>query len=158
MATLPVTFALEPQYKQEFAKFLAEGFSPFNAAIRLWPHDAGLASQVAAMWPTDPYVTALQEKAKDEAEAREKPSTKAAQIKRIESKLSRMTDDTYLKAERLIAEMCGHIEKAAPPSVNIDNRSQVIERVMIYKDHGDDDDWEGKLARQQSKLIEGNVE
>lgn len=157
MTALPVTFSLEPAFKEQFATFLSAGFSPFIAAIRLWPNDAGLASLVANTWPTDPYVEAYREKLKGDAEAKLKPADKTAQIKRIEARLDTLTEDNYLKAERLLAEMSGHIEKAAPPSVNIDNRQQTIERVLVIKDHGDDAAWEAKMSAQQSKLIEGNV-
>lgn len=157
MASLPLTFALEPTYKQNFAQFIADGFSPFVAAIRLWPNDPGLASMVAVQWPEDPYVIAWGEHIKDEAAAAKKPATKDAHIKRIELRLPRMSDDNYLRGERLIAEMSGHIEKATPPSLTVNNTQQVVERVMVVRDHGSDSAWEDKLARQQSKLIEGNV-
>lgn len=157
MATLPVTFALEPRYKEQFAQFLEDGFSPFVAAMRLWPNDVSLASVVQSTWPADPFVEAVRERIQAEKKAKTEPAGKSAQIMRITNRLDRLTDDNYLKAERLIAEMSGHIEKAAPPSVNIDNRQQVVERVLVVRDHGTDDEWETKMMAQQNKLIEGNV-
>lgn len=157
MTALPVTFSLEPRYKEQFAQFLEDGYSPFVAAMRLWPNDVSLASVVQSTWPTDPYVEAYRETLRDAKKAKTEPAGKAAQIMRITNRLDRLTDDNYLKAERLIAEMSGHIEKAAPPSVNIDNRQQNVERVLIMRDHGDDDAWEAKLVAQQTKLIEGNA-
>lgn len=158
MTTLPVTFMLEPRYKEQFAAFLDAGFSAFLAAQRIWPTDPGLCAQVANNWPHDEYVQAVRALAKDAKEAAAKPATKDAQVKRIETRLTNMGDDAYLKGERLIAEMLGHIEKAAPPSIAIDNRVQTIERVMTYKDFGTDEEWEAKSKRQQGKLIEGNVD
>lgn len=157
MPVLPASFALEPRYKEQFAQFLEDGFSPFVAAMRLWPNDVSLASTVQGVWPTDPYVVAYREKLQAEAKAKTEPAGKAAQILRITTRLAGMTDDNYLKGERLIAEMSGHIEKAAPPSVNIDNRQQTVERVLVLRDHGDEAAWEEKLQRQQAKLIEGNT-
>lgn len=154
MAPLPPTFALEPRFKEQFAQFLAQGFSPFNAAMRIWPTDGGLAAMVARDWPEDPYILAIQAREKGKEEAAAKPSTKTAQIKRIEARLANLSEAEYIKAERLLAEMSGHIEKAAPPSVNIDNRQLAVERVLIVKDHGDDDAWEAKLLAQQTKLVE----
>jgi hypothetical protein len=156
MAPLPPTFSLEPRFKEQFAQFLDAGFSPFIAAMKIWPHDAGLASMVAEQWPNDPYVIATRELAKEKQAAEKKPTGKVDQIKRIESKFHLMDAAEYLKAERLIAEMSGHIEKAAPAAVNV-NTGPVIERVLVVKDHGDDEAWERKLASQQGQLIEGNV-
>lgn len=158
MVTLPVTFALEPQFKETFATFLNSGFSPFPAALRIWPKDPGLAAQVAATWVNDPYVVAFREKLNEDAETAKKPASKEAQVKRIEERIGSFPAAEYLKGERLIAEMLGHIEKAAPPSVTVNANQQVVERVLVYKDHGSNDDWQAKLMLQQSKLIEGNVD
>ena len=158
MTALPVTFALEPRFKEQFAQFLEDGFSPFVAAIRIWPKDTGTAALVANTWPNDPYVVAWRENISDKKAAKAKPSTKEAQIQRIVDRLPGFTDDAYLKAERLIAEMSGNIEKAAPPSVTVNANQQVFERVLVVKDHGDDKAWEAKMRAQQATLIEGNVE
>ena len=158
MSALPVTFALEPRYKEQFAQFLDAGFSAFVAAIRIFPNDAGTAAAVATAWLNDPYVVAYRVNAKENAAAKLKPAPKDAPIKRIEDRLPRMTDDNYLRGERLLAEMSGHIEKAAPPSINIDNSQKVIERVLVVKDHGTEDQWEARMMQQQAKLIEGNTE
>lgn len=158
MATLPVTFALEPRFKEQFATFMQQGFTPFVAAARIWPHDAGLASQVALVWPDDEYVVAFREKLKQDDAAKLLPATKSAQIKRIEAKLTGMTDDNYIKAERLIADMSGFIEKAAPPTVNVDARNQTIDKVLVYRDSGDDAMWQAKLVAQQRKLELDNTD
>ena len=156
MTALPVLFSLEPRYKEQFAQFLVQGFTAFTAAMRIWPQDAGLAAQAAHSWPDDPYVKACIENAQDAAEKAKKPATKDVQVKRIEAKLSSMANDDYLKAERLIAEMLGHIEKAAPPSVTVNQSQNVGERVLVVTDHGSDEQWEAKMAAQQARLIEHN--
>ncbi len=156
MSSVPAIFALEPRYKEQFVLFLGQGFSAFVAAMKIWPNDAGIASQVAEQWPHDPYVRALIEKAKDAEAIKVVRVTKDVQIKRIEERLDRMDNDSYLKAERLIADMAGHIERPTVPTVTVNNNSQTFERVMVFKDHGDDDQWESKAAKQQSNLIEGN--
>lgn len=154
MAALPITFSVEPQFKETFAGFLHRGYTPLVAAMQLWPADASFALRVSELWINDEYVLAYREKLKAAEVAKDKPPTKDAQIKRIEAKLNSLSDDNYIKGERLIAEMCGHIEKAAPAQVNV--QQNTFERVMIVKDHGDDAAWEKKTAAQQAKLIEGS--
>ena len=54
-----------------------------------------------------------------------------------------------LKALRLYADIRGYIEKPAATNVN----TTVVNRVMKYKDHGNDEDWEAKARKQQAELI-----
>ena len=159
MSPLPATFALEPRYKEQFAGFLLAGFQPLIAALKIFGNgDAGTAAMVAAQWPTDPYVVAWMETERENAEEANRPkSPKEQQIERIKLRLDRMANDDYLKAERLLAEMMGHIEKAAPPSAVVNLNQSINERVMIVPNYGEDAEWERKAAGQQDKLIEGNV-
>lgn len=152
-ATTNPDFDLEPYYKEQFASFLAAGFSPFVAALKIWPAYAGFAYDISLRWPADPHVLALVEKAKVESEAADKPPTKEAFIKTVFTDAKSMADDDKIKAYRLVAEMSGFIEKAAPASVSVTTNQQV-NRVMIVKDKGTDDEWENKLRTQQMKLIE----
>lgn len=155
MVALPSIFALEPRYKEQYAAFLLRGFSPFIAGMQLFPNDPGMADTVSRQWPEDPYVVACMTRAREDEAKKNALPTKHAQIKRIEEKLSGpIRFEDYLKAERLIAEMSGHIEKAAPPSITVNANQQVVERVMVVKDHGTDEQWEEKARAQQAKLIE----
>lgn len=152
MVAVTPNFDSEPLYKEQFATFLFQGFTPFVAAYKIWPQDAGFALKISEQWRDDAYVQQCVATLKDIADAANKPPEKEALIKDIHSSIPRMRDEDKLKAYRLIAEMSGFIEKAAPPQVNIDQRTQV-NRVMIMPDHGTDEEWEAKLAEQQDKLM-----
>lgn len=159
MVALPAVFSLEPRLKEQFAGLLLRGFTPFIAAIQLFPDDAATANDVSKLWPDDPHVMRCIAAVRAAEQAAAEPPTKLAQIKRIETRLAAMKADDFLKAERLIAEMSGHLERPAPPSVTIQNNNsqQVIERVLVVKDHGTDAEWEEKARAQQAKLVGANA-
>lgn len=149
MVALPQPVNCETAFKQQFAAFISQGFTPFMAALKIWPNNNGYCAAVSAAWREDPEV--LSYIATTKKAAVKAPPTKEELAVELYDKAKSMEDDEYVKATRLVADMLGYMPKAG--DINI-NQSVTNERVMIVKDKGDDAEWEAKLARQQSKLIE----
>ena len=148
----PATFNSEPHYKRQFAAFVYQGYTPFLAALKMWPQDNNFAYNVSESWKADAFVLAEIEKLRTDAEAKARAPTKEELIKDLRQRANGMEDDDFIKAFRLIAEMSGHIAKPEPPQTNVTvNNTQ--NRVMVVKDHGSAADWEAKLVAQQAKLV-----
>ena len=56
MVALPTPVNLEAGFKQQFAAFMAQGFTPFMSALKIWPNNNGLAAGYADKWRNDPEV------------------------------------------------------------------------------------------------------
>lgn len=146
--------ALEPEYKKTFARFLWDGLDAFTAALRMWSSDGQFAYYISEKWVRDPFVIMELDKLRTTARREVEVPTKQELAKEIYDRAKLWNDaDMKLKGYRLVAEMLGYLEKAAP-NTNVTNNTNVIGKVMIVKDHGENDDWEKKLQIQQQKLIE----
>lgn len=147
----PPTFDSEPHYKRQFALFLFQGYTPFLAALKIWPNDNSFAYNISNSWTADSYVTAEITRLREAAETKVRAPTKEELIKDLRLRATGMADDDFVKAFRLLAEMSGAIVKPEPPTVAVSVQQNT--RVMVVKDHGDDTEWAAKLASQQAKLI-----
>ena len=150
MVALLEPFNCEAAFKQQFAAFMVQGFTPFMSALKIWPNNNGYCASVAASWKNDPEVLAIVEAAKQASKA--KVPTKEELALELYEKAKSMEDEDYIKTTRLVADMLGYMPKAGDNNISISN--VVNERVMVVKDKGSDEEWEAKLARQQAKLIE----
>ena len=150
MVALPNPVNVEAAFKQQFAAFMSQGFTPFMSALKIWPNNNGYAAMYGDKWKNDPEVLAFIADTK-KANAKPVPTKEDLALELIDRAKS-MEDDDYVKATRVAAEMLGYMPKAG--DINISQNNTVNERVMIVKDKGTDEQWEERLARQQAKLIE----
>ena len=150
MVALPNPVNVEAAFKQQFASFMAQGFTPFMSALKIWPNNNGYCAAVSNAWKNDPEVLAII--AEKSAVDKPKVPTKEELALKLIERASNMEDDDFVKATRVVAEMLGYMPKAGDTNISVGNT--INERVMIVKDKGSDADWEAKLAKQQSKLIE----
>jgi hypothetical protein len=114
--------------------------------------DEVTANQVARLWPTNQYVLQFEKELLDEYGEEHFLPTKADVAKQLYAIGidAEIAVEDRVKALREYANIRGFIEK--PASVNV-NTGSVNNRVMVVKDHGSNDDWEAKAAKQQTKLI-----
>ena len=68
--TFPSSFNTEPLRKKQFAGFVYQGFSPFLAALKLFPQDNNLAYSKSLEWANDPFVLGELARLKEEADAK----------------------------------------------------------------------------------------
>lgn len=155
--------ASDDELKAKFARqWLKTPRNPFQAALAVFGTDTGRALLASKEWINDPVVLAEQAHILETEGFRVGLPTKEEYARKIidaaEETLpdgtSRVAFEDKLKAYRLFGEVMGYIER--PASTTINNNPQTINRVMIVKEHGSDDDWERRLQNQQQKLISGD--
>ena len=125
----------------------------FVAAKTIFPRDIATALYICQRWPTDEFVLRLQKKLLlEHGEERYLPSKSriARQIHNVSEDVN--DPEMELKALRLYCDVRGYIEKPG----TVVNNSQILNKIMVVKDHGTDDDWENKAIEQQQKLIESS--
>lgn len=142
--------------KTQFAELSLREPDPFKVALVVFPNDTGRALRVANEWPNDPEVKTLRQAFVDSEEDGETAflPTKAEAARlawNIARDTERMTEDR-LKALKLYADIRGFIEK---PQVAVNNTVNNVQRVLVVKDYGTDDDWRTALRAQQKRLING---
>lgn len=139
--------------KQEFAvAFLRYPKDAFKAALEVFGANVSMAMFAAQEWPLDPAVKRFMEAATGHHGAMHFLPSKASQAQelwQIANNPMQSMDDR-LKAHRLFADICGHIEQKG---VTINN-NVTSNRVMVVKTHETTAAWETKLAQQQAQLIE----
>lgn len=140
--------------KKKFAvEYLKDPSDAFKAAISVFGDDTGAALQASYRWPTDPLVKAFMDQAVNELGDMHFLPTKA-EIARVAHSLAvdqRIPVEDRLKAIRLYADIRGFIDKQG---ATINNNILTTNKVMLVKDHGDDERWEQQLAAQQARLID----
>ena len=126
----------------------------FRIACDIEPVDVGRALAIAKNWPTDAEVLAFRQKFLDEkGEEGLLPTKSDAAMLAWE-----MANDTgieakdRLKALELYGSMLGFVSKPVASVSN--NQTNVINRVMIVKDTGTNEQWERKVIEQQRSLKE----
>lgn len=145
------------QRKRLFAELLLKNPSnPFEVALKVLS-DTGEALRAANEWPADLFVIDYQK------QLIKKHGDMAFLPNEVES--ARLADDMargkvratteQIAALKLYTELRGWTGKAA--TINNNNVVQV-NRVMVVKDHGTDDEWEAKAIRQQARLRSEVVE
>lgn len=151
MVELPNPVNLDPIFKQQFAAFMAQGFTPTMSALKIWPHNNGYSAKAAALWQNDPEVLAYIVAAKKGNVGDKAPPTREELVLELLSRANSMEDDDYVKAMRLAAEMMAYMPKG-DNAISLTN--QIINnRVMVVYDHGTDEEWEAQVKEQQAKLI-----
>jgi hypothetical protein len=144
----------EDRLKEIFvAEWLKTG-DPFKAGLATFPTDSGRAMRVSWDWPKDPEVLDYRAQLIADAEREETVAglpTKHQLAKEVYQYAATLFDpEQKLSGYKLTAQILGYIER--PSTVNIDNRSVTVNKVMAYKDHGDDGAWESKLVENQRFL------
>lgn len=142
--------------KPEYAAFLAQHphteKGAFDAACMLFPQATGLALWVAHNWRNDPVVIALRDDIEAEAKANVPVRTKPEVLAKVwEVAESAWEPKDRIAALKLYSDLCEYTPKTGPQVV-VNNRPS---NVMVVKDHGEDSDWEAKLAKQQNELTTG---
>ena len=143
--------------KKQFAAALyAEPGNPFKAALSVFPNDTGSACQYAFEWNNDPEVLEEIQKLKETVDDSEVLPNKIETANAAWS----LANNEYLKgadrvnALRLFAEIAGHMpEKMVNKNIKITDETP--NKVMLVKDHGENEEWEQQLLNQQARLVNG---
>lgn len=142
--------------KELFAELLLrDPQNPFRVALAIYPDDTPRALKIATEWPRDIEVVTLQKAMVDEAGEMAFVVTKA-QLAQLAMKLAtqEVMDPqdraSRVKAAELAAKIVGAIEK--PVAATINNTNVLVNRVMVVKDYGNDEQWEQKGMASQANL------
>lgn len=140
--------------KKKFAELLLKEGNPFQAALAVFPPEQlGDALQIAEQWAEDVEVKRYCEQIVKQVGDKAVLPAKETIVREVLA-LGRITDAEMrarLAAYRLIAEVCGYIEKPSP-QVNVNQNNMY--RVMQMPNHGTDEEWERKAVEQQQRLLE----
>lgn len=149
---------LDPRKEAFAAALLRSPDNPFKAALTVFGMDTGAALRAANEWIHDIYVISrCAELLEQFGEELFLPNKTALARRVFELAENPATDKKdKIKAYELYANIRGFIEKQTAIA-NVTN-NVTHNRVMMYKDHGTDDDWERKAVQQQGKLIEHSRE
>ena len=145
----------ENDLKARFAVALVQFVEPFKAAMAVFPDNVPLALQVSKTWPHDPAVVEHKAFELDNGgEERHAPTSIALARMALDVANSALEDADKLKAIELAGKLLGHLGTGGA-NVNVTNNTLVDNRrVMAYKDHGSDDEWEEAARKQQAALID----
>lgn len=115
--------------------------------------DPGLATSAVEIWNNDPVLLQERLRLQEEFGERAELPTKETLTKEVLAlgRTAAFTVAERLNAYKLVGEMMGFIGRGAaqPTSVAI-----FANKVMAVKDHGSDDDWESRAAKQQADLVQ----
>lgn len=148
----------ETANKLKFARaWLEDPQQPYRAAMKLFPTNGHLAWTAAQEWVNDKIVLAEVERLKQVLTEDDLLPTKAAYLKELleHARDARKNDpEVGFKYDNLYASMRGHIEKPTAASVTVNNVT--VNRVMIQKDHGTNEEYAVTLEGQQNALMHDN--
>ena len=150
---MPYDWETDATKESYAAALLRHPNDAFKAALEVFPTDTSKALYICNNWTRTDEIVELKNKAvKQTGEGAYLPSK--PKVAREIFDLQTQTDDPELKlkALKLYCDVQGYIEK---PGTTINNQ-QVSNRIMVVKDHGDDDSWADKLKQQQQNLIESS--
>lgn len=149
----------DEELKSEFARALLTHANVFQAALSV-VGDTGRALRIAHEWAADPFVLAEKMRILEDdgisglwtKEEYAKKLMDATEEK--DSATGRWVNDfeMRLKGYELFGKVMGYIPRGSETTIN-NNNSQTVNRVMIVKEHGSNDDWERRLQNQQKQLI-----
>lgn len=150
----------EQELKSAFAaELLKTPNDPFKAALAVFGADTGRALRAAHEWAKDPEVMAEQARLKGELGEMAFLPDKSELARVIWERMQGTTyangstipttAEEFAKLAKLYAEVRGYIEK---PTTNINNNVITANKVMVVKDHGDNDTWAKRLREQQKGL------
>lgn len=136
------------------AALLKEPGNPFKAGQTAYPDDIGECCRAATQWPNDPEVLAEIENIKNNATLEEMLPNKveAGQLAWQLANNDWLKGKERVDALRLFCEVAGHIEKGIARGKET-TEPNAIQKVMLVKDHGENEEWEQKLLEQQTRLI-----
>lgn len=137
----------------EYARLYHDIGDAYLAAERMFPDDVGRCSQIAVKCPNDPIVV----KEVSRLNSEEGDVSAIASKYDVCKLLWDMANDGEIDAkDRILAvekyAAVSGIYDAKAPAIN--NNNVVTPTVMKVTDHGDNDEWEAKLAQQQEHLKE----
>lgn len=135
--------------------FLDPG-NPFECGKKIFPDNTGYACMAAVQWKNDPIVIEEMQRLAEQTPIENLVATKQEALQEAWN----MAKDTSVNPKeraaylRLFSELAEYMpEKSSVKNVQ---KNEVINRVMMVKDHGEDENWEDKAAEQQRKLINAN--
>lgn len=140
--------------KKAFAEALMQmPGKPFDAALQVTGTNTNRALWIATNWPNDAEVKAITAQLiEDGGEMQFLPSKADLARKVWELGNTAFEAKDRLAAYRLYGEIRGFIDKPNA-NVQINNNTNVDNRVLVVKDLGTDDDWEAKAEAQQRALV-----
>lgn len=148
----------ETEKRSAFAMALAQTPNDaFGAALRVFGDDTGTALSVYAVWAKDPEIIAEANKQRDLIDpAARMPHREAIALEVLEiGRSEKHKVEDRLKAYKLYGEMMGIIEK---PNTTINNQVNVSNRVMLVPVSSSDEEWERRLYKQQTALVNAAAE
>jgi len=147
---IEVSFQFTDDQRVQYAAELLREPNAFQAALAVFGEsEIGRCAYVAATWPEDPRILALQGRLLKDGGAKSFLPTKDEAVRSLweMTKQKGIGVDDKVKCIKLMAEIQSWIQKdSIPVQVN------VTSNVMVVKDKGDDDSWEKALKAQQEKL------
>lgn len=141
--------------KAAYAAFLLQERDPFKAACLLCPDNTGQALWYATNWANDEEVVAEMNRLRSDAKNVAAIASKfdlarfywdLANNEKIDPK------DRIAAAEKYGA-VAGIYDPKANTTTNIN--VDAAPRVMVVKDHGTNEEWAQKAAKQQRELVNG---
>lgn len=145
----------EDNLKLQFARLLLKNSKePLQAALPLYPdnEDTHLALQAAKDWPSDPIVLQEQQRIISEEGDESLLPTKADVMTDLWEKMhppnGYIPPEDYAKLMKLYLEARDFMPRKGA-NVQINNNTN---RVMVYENHGSDDNWQKDLLEQQEIL------
>lgn len=139
--------------KIAFARLLfLEPGNPFECGKKIFPDNTGYACMAAVQWKNDSVVVEEMERLAAETPIENLVATKqeAMQNAWLMANNTSINPKERVAALRLFAEMAEYMpEKTSVKNVQ---KNEVINRVMMVKDHGEDEEWAEKVSEQQRKL------
>jgi len=124
---------------------------PYKAALLVFPDDITLAMEASKALPSDAYVVEyIGAIPSDEIDAIGVP-TKNDVIRSIWNRLAKVVDhETFFKGTKALEPwLLENGNNGGLGNTYNDNRS-----VILFKDHGTDEEWAKAAVEQQSKLVE----
>jgi hypothetical protein len=140
------------QFAIELLRFPGEGLRAATTVFgELHPIQGRM--QIAELWSRDPEILQLCADLIDEHGEEYFLPTKADVARLIYKKANgaNVDSENYAKLMRLFCEVRGFIQKAGTGDGPTTNNTQV--NVLVVKDKGTDEQWQGTLVEQQRKLI-----
>jgi hypothetical protein len=148
-----VTGPDELALKHKFAEaLLRDPHEPYRAAVLVFGSDSRRALAASQNWVFDLDVLARQADLLETFGADKFLPEKAEVARRIYQVGETATDNKdKLAAYKLYSELRGFVPKGDGNSTNV---NVTLNRVMVMRDFGSNEDWEAKAVAQQTKLIE----
>lgn len=132
----------------------------FAAALKVYPNDYGAALRICDEWLEDPEVVAARIEliaggvAFDDRDKLRKELIDV--LMTIVRDKGKFTEDR-IKAAKEVAAISGIAQENKTTINNNVQNNITTNKVMVVKDHGNDDEWERKLMKQQEELTNASA-